>query len=135
MSIEATFRSSDPYTVTGERANGAIVWSNGIIWKDGPADGALCGQWTQYHNGQIYTVVQIGSSEIQWVSGANETHFPASITAPPVPPHLQSDIDRVTSTFELVQLAKAAGVATTTINMCFNNEVLHPRHKHIIQTL
>ena len=86
MPIEATFRSSDPYTVTGERANGAIVWSNGIIWKDGPADGALCGQWTQYHNGQIYTVVQIGSSEIQWVSGANETHFPASITAPPVPP-------------------------------------------------
>ena len=49
---------------------------------------------------------------------------PAPAPAPPVPPHLQSDIDRVTSMFELVQLAKAAGVATTAINMCFDDEVL-----------
>ena len=42
--------------------------------------------------------------------------------------HLQADIDRVTSTFELVQLAKAAGVAIGAINMCFDDEVLRVDH-------
>ena len=42
--------------------------------------------------------------------------------------HLQAGIDRVTSTFELVQLAKAAGVAMGAINMCFDNEVRRVDH-------
>ena len=48
---------------------------------------------------------------------------PAPAPAPLMLADLQSDIDRVTSTFELVQLAKAAGVAITAINTCFDNEV------------
>ena len=50
-------------------------------------------------------------------------------------PTLEGDLARVTETFELVQLAKNAGVSLGAINTCFDNEVLHPRHKHIIQTL
>ena len=42
--------------------------------------------------------------------------------------HLQADIDRVMSTFELVQLAKAAGVAIGAINICFDDEVLRVDH-------
>ena len=54
---------------------------------------------------------------VQWFSERIRSCEAAEAPAPPMLADLQSDIDRVTSTFELVQLAKAAGVAITAINM------------------
>jgi hypothetical protein len=114
--FDATFHSvGDPYTITAERlVDGSMEWSNGIVWKDGPADGALCGQWSQYLNGEIHTVVQIGSSEIRWLSGANEEHFPARISAPLDPAEQTSHLSPETA------VVKVSGCSMASINGSYN---------------